>query len=356
MPISNPILARLLRADRVESFHRGAVAIAAADRLVFAAGDVATAFFPRSALKPFQAMPLLEDELDLKLRLTPREVALTAASHSGDESHVETAAALLAKGGLEPGALLCGSHSPMDEAAARRLARDGKEPTVLHHNCSGKHAGMLLLAHADGAAGATAAGPATEYVHPDHPVQQRIKRRIAEFAGMESGEIGVAVDGCSAPAFALPLAALARALARFADPAGMAPAVGKAAGRLFDAAAAEPHFLSGRKRFDLAVMKAGRRRVFCKGGAEGVLALSLRPPRAGLPSLGIAMKVDDGGARGYYLPSLALLRWLGFDPPASAADLPSAAAAEQKNHRGLEVGRVEVGDALASLPKSPWSA
>jgi L-asparaginase II len=344
---ANPLLALVRRADRTESLHRGALAVATSERVLFAAGDVAAPIFPRSALKPFQALPLLEDGLDAKLALAPREIALTCASHSGDDSHVEAAAALLRKGELAPEMLRCGVHAPLDEACARRLVKEGREPTALHHNCSGKHAGMLIQARA---AGAELEG----YVDPSHPVQQRIRRRLAGFADVSPDSMGSAVDGCSAPAFAVPLAALAKAYARFADPTGLEAPVADASRRLFDAATAEPHFVSGRKRFDLAVMKAGARRVFCKGGAEGVVALALRPPSSGRPALGIALKVDDGNARGYYVAALALLRWLGFDPPADPAELSSAVDPVQRNYRGIEVGRIEPGDALAGLPKAPW--
>ena len=344
----SPVLTSLTRAGRVESFHRGVVAVATADRLLFSVGDVTTPIYPRSSLKAFQALPLLEDGLDQKLGLTAREIALTTASHSGDEQHAEVAASLLAKGGVPISALLCGTHPPMDEAAARRLVRDGKEPTVLHHNCSGKHAGMLLQAKTLGA-------PLENYIDPSHPVQRRIRAKLAQFTGLREDEVATGIDGCSAPAFALAPAALARAMARFADPSGLPATTADACRRLFDATTAEPHFLSGRKRFDLAVMKAGQRRVYCKGGAEGVVALALRPPRPNLPAIGIVMKVEDGNARGYYLPALALLGWLGFEPAATKDDLSSSVDPVQRNYRGLEVGRIEVGAPFGKLPPSPWN-
>ena len=345
----NLLLTILMRADRIECVHRGRLAVATTAGPLFTAGDADAPTYPRSALKPFQALPLLEDDLDRTLGLDAREVTLTCASHGGDERHVEVAASLLKKGGFEPSALLCGKHPPVDDAAARRLVAQGREFTVLHHNCSGKHAGMLIQAR-------HAKAPTESYVDPDHPIQRRIRARIAEFAGLSPDAIGVAIDGCSAPAFSLPLAALARAMARFADPREFAAPIAGAARRLFDATVAEPHYLSGRRRFDHAVMKAGGKRVFCKSGAEGVVALAIRPPRAGLPALGIAIKVDDGSARGHHLPALALLRWLGFEPPAAPEELASSVDPVLRNHRGLEVGRVEVGDALRELPASPWTA
>lgn len=344
----NPILTTLTRGGRPESWHRGSIAVATRDGALFSAGDVATPVYPRSALKPFQALPLVEEGLDSKLGLTAAELTLTVASHSGDERHVEACQALLAKGSIEEGALLCGTHAPLDEKAARRLVREGRKWTALHHNCSGKHTGMLIQARESGA-------PLENYVDPDHPIQRRIRARIAEFAAMEPEELGVGIDGCSAPAFALPLERLARALARFADPAGLEAPRADACRRLFDAVTSEPHFLSGRQRFDFAVMSATRRRVICKGGAEGIVALALRPPRTGLPALGVAIKVEDGNARGYYRPALDLLRWLGFDPPADENELSSSTQEVVHNYRGLETGRIVVGEALASLPRSPWS-
>ena len=344
------ILTLLQRGDLVESVHRGAVAVATADRSLFTLGpaDAPHAVYPRSALKPFQALPLLEEGLDAKLALEPREIALTTASHGGDEQHVEAARSLLAKGALARSLLRCGMHPPMDAAAARRLTRASQSFDELHHNCSGKHASMLLVASHLGLS-------LDDYVDPGHPLQRRIRATLAAFAGVAPEELGVAIDGCSAPAFSLPLAALARAMARFADPTGLPTATADAARRLFAAAVAAPHFLSGSRRIELAVMKVARGRTFAKIGAEGVLALAIRPPRPGLPAVGIAIKVEDGAERGYFQPVLTLLRWLGFDPPADPDDLPRDAHATLRNFRGLEVGKIAAAADFARLPPSPWA-
>src|SRR5882672_4307752 len=128
-PSMNPLLTILTRAGRVESVHHGRLAVATSDGPLFTAGLADEPAFPRSALKPFQALPLLEDDLDRALGLDLREVTLTCASHGGDERHVEVAASLLKKGGVEASSLLCGKHAPMDDAAARRLFAAGLEPT-----------------------------------------------------------------------------------------------------------------------------------------------------------------------------------------------------------------------------------
>jgi len=349
--VSEPaILTLLRRGDLVESVHRGAVAVVTADQPLFTLGPTTAphAIYPRSALKPFQALPLLEERLDTQLALDSREIALTTASHGGDEQHVEAARSLLAKGALARSLLRCGSHPPMDAAAARRLTRAGQPFDELHHNCSGKHASMLLVAQHLGL-------PLADYIDPGHPLQRRIRATLAVFAGLAPEALGVAIDGCSAPAFSLPLAALARAMARFADPTGLPATTADAARRLFAAAVAAPHFVSGSRRIELAVMTAAHGRTFAKIGAEGVLALAIRPPRPGLPAVGIAIKVEDGAERGYFQPALALLRWLGFDPPADPAELPRDAHATLRNHRGLEVGKIEAAAEFARLPPSPWA-
>lgn len=348
--LATPPLTCLSRAGRVESVHRGAVAVATGDRTLFTLGPVEAPelVFPRSALKPFQALPLLEEGLDLRFGLDAREIALTTASHGGDEQHVEVARSLLRKSGLPQSALLCGSHAPMDAAAARRLVRAGAPFDELHHNCSGKHLGMLMVARHLGA-------PLATYIDPTHPLQVRIRDRLAQFAGLTPADLAVGIDGCSAPAFALPLLPLARAMARFADPTGLPEVTARAARRLFDAATAQPHFVSGARRIELAIARAHGVRTFAKIGAEGVLALAIRPPRPDLPAVGIAIKVEDGAERGYFQPALALLRWLGFDPPADPAELPKDAHSIVKNYRGLEVGKIEAAEEFARLPRSPWS-
>ena len=143
----NPILIELTRGALVESAHAGVVAVARADgSLVAAVGDAAAPVFPRSAIKPLQALPFLETGAVERFGLGPAEIAVACASHSGTPRHVGVVEGLLAKAGLTPAALGCGVHEPFDAAVARDMVRRGERPTSLHHNCSGKHAAMLATA------------------------------------------------------------------------------------------------------------------------------------------------------------------------------------------------------------------
>jgi len=298
--MSNPVVVEVLRGDRVESSHRGAGAVVDADgRVVLAFGDVERPVYPRSAVKALQALPLIESGAADRLGLTDAEIALACASHSGENAHVALATAMLRKAGRDESALECGAHWPLGEAAARALARSGRRPSPLHNNCSGKHAGFVCLACAQGI-------DPGGYVSPDHPVQRAVTEALAVATGTSLGEENRAIDGCSIPAYAIPLRALALGFARFATGRGLSAGRARAAARIRAAVAAHPSVLAGQGRFDTQVMTRLGARAFTKTGAEGVFCAAL--PELGL---GLAVKADDGGKRAAEVMIAALLRRYG---------------------------------------------
>src|SRR5262245_45439839 len=137
--MGNPVLVEVLRGRLVESRHRGAVAVVDADgRRVLMRGDPARPIYPRSAIKALQALPLIESGAADRFGLADEELALACASHSGEPAHVETAARMLGRAGLDASSLRCGAHWPINQAAAQALARTGGVASALHNNCSGK--------------------------------------------------------------------------------------------------------------------------------------------------------------------------------------------------------------------------
>ena len=142
----NPTLVEVLRGNLVESRHAGAVAVLDADGGVLAAlGDIDRPVFPRSAVKVLQALPLLASGAAERLQLSDAELALACASHGGEPLHASTAAAMLAKAGVDVDALECGTHWPYHDGAIKALAAAGLKPIALHNNCSGKHSGFVCL-------------------------------------------------------------------------------------------------------------------------------------------------------------------------------------------------------------------
>jgi L-asparaginase II len=299
--MSNPVLTEVSRGGWLESRHRGAVAIADADgRLVWSAGDVEAPVFGRSALKMLQALALVESGAADAFGLSSAELALACASHAGEPMHVSAVAAWLARIGCDESCLACGAHAPGDAAAARALLLEGRAPSRLHNNCSGKHAGFLTVARH---LGVDPAG----YEAPDHPVQRRVLATIAEMAGVEPASMAVAVDGCAAPAPAFALHALATASARIADPSRLAPARAAAARRLDAAVRAHPLLVAGTHAACSALIGAGAGAYSVKSGAEGTYVAVL-----GALGLGVAVKIDDGAARAAETTIAAVLVGLGL--------------------------------------------
>jgi L-asparaginase II len=305
--LANPVLVEITRGDLVESVHRGSIAIADADgAIAFALGDVDTPVYPRSSLKPVQALPLLESGAAEAFGLSDEEVALACASHSGEPMHTTRVAAWLERIGCTANDLACGAHSVRYEPVWEAMVKRGEAPTRIHNNCSGKHTGFLTVArHWDVAT----AG----YEKHDHPVQRAVAKALGELSGI-GGELPWGVDGCAAPNFALPLTGFARALAKLAAPAALPAPRASAAKRIVRAMTAHPELVSGTGRACAILMRAAKGRVAVKTGAEGFFAAMI--PELGF---GIALKIDDGAGRASETTMAAILDkfgLLGDDKPA----------------------------------------
>ena len=322
----DPVFVEVTRGDRIESAHRGALVVSdAGGHVVFAAGDIDQATYPRSAVKALLALPLVESGAADRLGLTDTELALACSSHSGEAVHVAAAASMLRKAGRDEATLECGAHWPANPAAARALAASGREPGALHNNCSGKHAGFVCLACARG-------DDPAGYVRPDHPTMRVVTAALAQMTGTRLDAGNRAIDGCSIPTFAVPLRALALAFARFATADG-------AAARLRSAVAAHPVMVGGSDSFDTHLMQAMGEAVFVKGGAEGVHCAAL--PALGL---GVALKCGDGAGRASEIAMSAVLARL---LPDRADTLAPFVRQTLINWNKVAVGEIRPGAALS---------
>jgi L-asparaginase II len=330
-----PVLARVMRGDRVESVHRGSAAVVDEEgRLLASAGLPRSGIYWRSAAKPFQAMALLEAGGEEAFRLGSDEIALLCASHGGEPRHVAVARRLLERGGFGPEDLACGAHLPMHEPSARALLAASKRPTALHNNCSGKHGGLLLACRLLGF-------DAQGYWQPDHPIQRIVKKRLAAYCDVPVSRIGIAVDGCSLPVFHLPLSRLALAYARLVAPARENetgdPEVRR---RICRAMWESPGMVAGRDRFTTDFLAAGPGRWIGKEGAEGVYAMGVSSRRRGEKALGIAFKLEDGSARARDAVALDILSRLDRLPGSARRVLARYLSPVLRNARGLDVGRI----------------
>jgi L-asparaginase II len=318
--MNNPIIAEVTRGSIVESFHRGSYAVCdATGRNVLKAGDIETPVFPRSAIKAFQCLPVIESGAAEKFGLTDEEIALCCSSHNGEAEHVRVARSILEKAGIAETCYECGAHWPVYRQAAYALVREGGEALAVHNNCSGKHAGMLALAKQLGA-------EFKDYVKPEHPVQQAIAKTIERMCDVDLSNAAMGVDGCSVPTWAIPLQKLALGFARLPNSA--------AGQRIISAARTHPFMIAGTDRFDTRVIEAIPR-VFLKTGAEGVYCGSI--PHAGL---GLALKCDDGAGRAAEVATAAVLLKLDVWSTEEIEKLKSFQHEIIKNWRKIEVGEL----------------
>lgn len=328
-------IAAVTRGDLVESIHRGhLVVIDGFGDALLSLGEPDSVTFIRSAAKPFQLMPCIASGAADRFGFSEAEIALACASHSGEAVHVETAAGMLGKIGLSEKSLRCGSHLPFYEKRSAEMIRAGEEPSQLHNNCSGKHSAMLAFAKHTGAG-------LSDYEDPTHPVQQAILRAVAMFTGVREADIGIAVDGCSAPNFAMPLRGMANGFLNLVSPAGdFDDATREGCRRIVSAMTKYPELVGGTGRLDTMVMQAAGGKVISKVGAEGIWLAGVLPSTAWPKGLGIALKIEDGDdKRARPVVAIELLRQLGVIGP---GDLAEHSPMPVKSRRGDVVGTVEV--------------
>lgn len=298
-PTPNPIMVDVTRGSYVESRHRGAACVVDQDgTIVYRWGDIKSPVYPRSAIKLLQALPFIETGAADAMKASAEELALACASHNGEGTHVMVAQRWLERLGLSADNLVCAAHEPMRKTAADALMVSGHRPNQLHNNCSGKHLAMLATALANNE-------PIEGYWLQDHPVQQRVRRTIEQLTEQPLREAPMGIDGCGLPTWGISIEALARSMAKIADPRRLSVARQSAIRRLRLAIARHPFLTAGTERFDSALIKQLSRILYVKTGAEGVYMASVSEF-----GLGIALKIDDGATRAAEVAMAALLRYL----------------------------------------------
>ena len=300
----NPVLVEAERGGVIESRHRGSVVVCAADgEVVFSLGDAAQMVLPRSSLKPFQALAMIETGAAASLGLADVQIALACGSHNGEFVHVRRVRSWLAEIGLDERALLCGPDRPLGEKWLHRLPSECAPVSKLANNCSGKHAAFLSTALHLGAS-------VSNYTSPEHPVQERVAEILSALAGWPAEQMPVACDNCGAPVFGMPLRSLALASARLAPTAADHGVGEKGRARIIQAMRSHPAMVAGKGRADTLLMDYRAFKGVSKVGAEGVFMACM--PDQGF---GLAVKVDDGADRAAHILGVAVMGALGVLEP-----------------------------------------
>ena len=284
MQTPGPIRVVLTRHDE-ESEHVVDAVVSTVEQVQLAYGDRQRNVIARSSLKPIQVLPLVSTGAADAFGVSDKELALAAASHSGEQAHLDAVGAWLKRIGLDESALECGAARPLSIDAADGVLRDGGSFERIHNCCSGKHAGFLTIAQHLGV-------DPSGYVERGHRVQQLVVEAIETFTGQTLADRPNGIDGCGIPTFALPLEALAHSMATLAHPIGLDTQNQDAAGRVTTALAANPYWISGTDRREVQLHAAATEPLVIKTGAEGVFMVAL--PKRGV---GIALKARDGAVR-----------------------------------------------------------
>lgn len=285
-------LAVVERNGFIESRHAGsAVVLSPEGEVMRALGDVATPIFPRSCLKPFQAVAVMTSGVTLR----GEDAAIATASHSGTAAHVALVRRLLERESLPESALGCPPAAPSDQVAREQLIRTGGPRERVYMNCSGKHSAMLLACVAN-------EWPLESYLELDHPLQKRVLDVIERFTGERPA--ATAIDGCGAPVHAISLGGLGRGIQKITTAAAGSPfALYREAAALTESVREHAWAVGGPGQPDtVAVERLG---VFAKIGAEGVMVMTAPDGTT------VALKVLDGSARASTIIALRLLAQSG---------------------------------------------
>ena len=317
-------MCRVMRGDFIESMHVAyAVVVDGDGQIVKNWGDPDYLTCVRSALKPFQASAAVAAGATDAAGFTTAEIALMCASHNGEDLHAKTASGMLEKLGYDIKYYECGIHAPYDQDTKFELIRNANDPTPLHNNCSGKHAGMLCLAkHLD-------ADP-SGYTQVDHPVQQAIFKQIKKYSELDN--FPLAVDGCSAPVPFMPLYNIALMYQKLAS------GDYEELNILYDAMVTNPTQVGGTDRFDTDFILALNGRAVTKVGGEAIQGVSVRAKDGA--AWGIAVKILDGSHRCGPTATLAILKNLDLVNSSELEKLDKYYNIILRNHNKLDVGSI----------------
>ena len=294
------------------------------NKILFQSGDISKNYCLRSTLKPFQCAASLEQGTDIKYNLSPKEIAITCASHHGEKEHVSTAQSILKKINLTEDSLECGFHFPLNKENKTKLYSKQVNHSNIYNNCSGKHSGLLAMIKN---LGLTTKG----YINHDHPIHKYINSYIEDIA--EKKPKTLAIDGCSLPTPYFNLLTLANMYIK------LIPAPnGSSLSKVFSAMTKHPQMVSGSQGFDTFFMKTFKGKAISKGGAEGMQAIAMKTKK-GTP-VALVLKVSDGSHRGNYISSIKILEYLNIINTKEATKLLSFIVSDQYNLNKLKIGEL----------------
>lgn len=308
-------LVKLTRGGIIECIHRGSIAVFKRDKLIYCEGNPYLEFPMRSTAKPFMAIPLIKNDGINRYSLSNKEIAVMVSSHNGEQLHRETVEGMLKKIGMTEKDLNCGTHEPYFEWI---LPKNERKMTAIYHNCSGKHAGLLLLCD-------LLKISKDNYWELNHPAQQIILAELAAYLELRPRAIKIGLDGCGVPTYGITLSKLAEAYAKLLYDERMSYV--KAA--IFE----EPFMLAGTNRADSDIIsKCG---YIAKSGSEGIFCLSIPGE-----DVGIAIKIESGSDEAAESAAISILDKLGYLSEEQLSSLRKYQSIETRTSTNIITGKL----------------
>lgn len=315
-PEKPALLAIVKRGNTTETLHYGWICVLNKDKkIICKRGNVNNKTLLRSCAKPIQAIPLIENVININ----NKELAIVCGSHSGSNKHLKVLYGFIKKHKLYLSDLRCGIHMPYDVKENHRLIRKNLQAAALHNNCSGKHLGMLLVCRKKN-------WDLNTYLNSNHPLQKLIKRKIQELS--ETSDISLEIDGCSLPTFGLSILNIAKLFSNFTKNIEYK--------KIISAMAGNPDYMGSTGQIDTEIIKQSKGKLLAKVGAEGLIIVAFNGNCA-------AVKISDGSQKIRSFVILKLLLKLGWLKEKNIKNLflKEILKGDVKNHRGITVGKIK---------------
>ena len=323
------IKVEIIRGKQIESLHSiKCLVINSKNKIIYTTNNDNDLVFPRSAIKIFQAIPFILSGASDYFNTNEKQIALSSSSHFGEIRHINYLKDWLKKIKISENYLKCGIHNPSNQASANKLLLKGIKPTPIYNNCSGKHLGMISTAiYKD--------YNIDNYTNFDHPIQKSILLILENFTEYKIKKINKSIDGCSAPQYSFPIESLALAMSKVSCYSQLQFDISISLNKLLYSIIKNPFYIGGTNRFDSELINITKGRIFCKGGAEGVLLFSDFKKKYG----GI-LKVEDGNFRAIPSATIALLKKIGSINKFEEKKLVKWSSEKLYNHANTYVGLI----------------
>ena len=256
--------------------------------------------FPRSSIKIFQAIPFANSNAKFKYNLNTKQIALACSSHTGEKFHIRELVKWIKLINIPVSKLKCGVHNPLNLKYSNKILLSGTKPNQLHNNCSGKHLAMLTTCLANHYT-------LNNYLDFKHPHQINIRKTLEFFCETKIRKINYGLDGCSAPQYALRLLDLSTGLLNLVNSYNLKFKYSPEIRILLKNILNNPHMIGGTNKFDSYLINKSNKKIFCKGGAEGVFLFAHLTKQI----VGI-VKIKDGNERALPSAVSALLKKLNI--------------------------------------------